>query len=202
MYVRVYHITAFENLSSILAKGIYCRSYMEQHGSFHDIAEHGALNNHRYATIDGRPIESFARCFFNPLPPMYYNKEKSEKLCVIELNVPVVVVNKYGNTYHNLKIDEARWPYPRIYKESISSHRGNLEEIEVHNLNDVHWNSSPEAYNVNPLKTKAKRGAEIAVFNHIPPKYIKRVYKTQSEIESLEKYRDLGKPQIIGGCND
>ena len=206
MYVKAYHITSIDNLDSILANGIYSRSHMEHSSSFHDIAEYGALNNHRFAKIDNWPVERFARCFFNPLPPMYYMRKDSEHLCVLELHIPIEkVVKNISNqerVYHNIKIEGARWPYPRMYKASISSHRGNLSEIEVHSLYHISWNSSKVAYDADPAETKAKRGAELAVFDHIPAKYIKAVYKTPDEIKTLERVKDLGKPQIVGSNYD
>lgn len=206
MYVKAYHITSVDNLDTILSNGIYSRSHMEKKGSFRDIAERGALGNHRFAMIDNFPIDHFARCFFNPLPPMYYMRKDSEGLCILELHIPITVVNKslggQQREFHNIRIEGARWPYPRMYRASISAHRGNLNEIEVHNLNNIRWDSSKAAFDANPQEAKAKRGAEMAVFEHIPSKYIKRVYRTESEIESLVRYRDLGKPQIIEGSDD
>jgi len=206
MYVKAYHITSIDNLNSILANGIYSRSYMEKNGKFHDIAEHKALSNHRFSKIDNWPVDHFARCFFNPLPPMYYMRKDSEKLCILELHIPIEKVNKYlggqQREFHNIKIEGARWPYPRMYKESISAHKGNLSEIEVHGISNIHWDPSKAAYDADPQKTIAKRGAELAVFEHIPPKYIKKVYRMNSEIESLARFRDLGKPQVVEGADD
>lgn len=206
MYVKVYHITSIDNLNAILSSGIYSRSHMEKNGTFRDIAEHGALSNHRFAMIDKHPVDRFARCFFNPLPPMYYMRKDSERLCILELHIPIVVVSKFlggqQREFHNIKIEGARWPYPRIYKESISAHKGNLGQIEVHNLNNIRWDSSKAAFDANPQEAKARRGAEMAVFEHIPSKYIKKIYKTETEIESLTRYRDLGKPQIMKGVDD
>lgn len=206
MYVKAYHVTSVDNLDTILKNGIYSRSYMEKNGSFRDIAAPGALSNHRFAMIDNYSVDHFARCFFNPLPPMYYLRKDTEKLCILELHIPIVVVSKFlGNQqreFHNIKIEGARWPYPRMYKASISAHKGNLNEIEVHNLNNIRWDSSKAAFDANPQEAKAKRGAEMAVFEHIPSKYIKRVYRTESEIESLVRYRDFGKPQIVEGSDD
>lgn len=206
MYVKAYHVTSVDNLDTILSNGIYSRSYMEKNGSFRDIAERGALSNHRFAMIDNYSVDHFARCFFNPLPPMYYMRKDTEKLCILELHIPIAVISKFlggqQREFHNIKIEGARWPYPRIYKASISAHKGNLNEIEVHNLNNIRWDSSKAAFDANPQETKAKRGAEMAIFEHIPSKYIKRVYRTESEIESLVRYRDLGKPQIVEGSDD
>ena len=207
MFVKVYHITAVENLDSILTEGIFSRHAMDSsEQEFHDIAAEGALNNHRLAKIDGKPIEEFARCFFNPLPPMYRMRKDTEDLAVIELRIPVKKVFKTYNSrkreFHNLEIEGVRWPYVRIFRKSISSYGGDLEGKEVHNLKKIHWDSSIDAYDKDRNLAIAQRGAEIAVPDRIPAEYIAKVYRTEKELNSLERLCNLGKPEIIGDDDD
>lgn len=200
MYVKVYHLASQDNLESILRKGIYSRFHMERDGNFHDIADHDVLENHRSLLIEGRATERFARCFFNPLPPMYYVRRDTERLCIVELKIPVMEIHKKWKgqdwTFHNIRIAGTRWPHCHMYRQSIATHRGHLRDIEVHSLDLIRWSQSKRAYEESPSKTIAKRGAELLVFEHIPAQYINKVYNGNHEIASLQKYSDLGKPQL------
>lgn len=207
--LRLLYITSIDNLESILANGIYSRERAERELYFTDIAAEGALMNHRYANIYGEELDHYARCFFNPLPPMYHMRLKDgEKLCIIELWIPFERVSKYNRHFHNLKIIsnvDCLSYYPRYYKQSIASNKQNLKSIEAHDLNSITWDSSYEAFVNNPDLCKAKRGAEVLIHELIPNVYIAKVYTDENieiphkKIAELKKYYDLGKPSIVRG---
>lgn len=77
--------------------------------SFFDIADQQVLDNHRELIVDGKSVESYARCFFNPLPPMYYRlKNEIDELCILEVHIPTFeVIKKYSGKeykFHDLPI--------------------------------------------------------------------------------------------------
>lgn len=207
--LRLFHITSINNLESILANGIFSRNRAENELYFTDIAAVGALMNHRHANIHGVELDHYARCFFNPLPPMYYMRSKEgEELCIIELWAPFEKVSKYGKFFHNLKIiadiDRESY-YPRYYKQSIASSKLDLDTNEAHNLSEISWDSSYEAYVNNPELCKAERGAEVLIHGAIPSAYIVKIYTDKDiviphqKISELKKYFNSGKPSIVKG---
>lgn len=202
-YVKVYHLTSLDNLESICRNGVFSRAIVESKNIYTDIASHGALNNHRKLMIGGIPLDNYARCFFNPTPPMFYNRrnEGYDNLCVIELHIPVEKVTKTysGNTkiFHNLKIEGAR--YPRMYKQSIASHMTSINNLEVHNLNNIKWPVDRASFEKNRNNTIACRGAELLVYPEIPAKYITKIYSAQHEpFSKLDRGFNLGHPEIVG----
>ncbi len=208
--LRLFHVTSIDNLESILANGIYSRVRAERELlSFRDIAAEGALMNHRYINVYGVELDQYARCFFNPLPPMYHMKAKEEeRLCVLELWIPFEKVSRYNRYFHNLKIindADCSFYYPRYYKQSIASSKQDLSSIEVHNLNDISWDSSYEAFERDPNLCKAKRGAEVLIYGMISNVYIVDVYTNEDielsskKISELQKYYNSGKPSIVKG---
>ena len=207
--LRLFHITSINNLESILANGIFSRNRAENELYFTDIAAEGALMNHRHANIYGVELDHYARCFFNPLPPMYYMRSKEgEELCIIELWVPFEKVSKYGKFFHNLKIIadiDCESYYPRYYKQSIASSKLDLDTNEAHNLSDISWDSSYEAYVNNPELCKAERGTEVLIHGAIPSAYIMKIYTDEDiviphqKISELKKYFNSGKPSIVKG---
>lgn len=202
-FVKVYHLTSYNNVPSIRKKGIMSRSFVEDSVDYTDIAESGALNNHRKAIICGIALDNYARCFFNPMPPMYHNriKEGYDDLCIVELHIPIRKVVKHGKAFHNFEIDGAK--FIKYYKQSIASSHKPLSEIEAHSINEIKWDSSKSAYDSNRDETIAKRGAELLVYPNIPAKYIYRVYMDRDlSTHWLKDAYELGHPEIIGKEDD
>lgn len=197
--MKVYHLTAMENIDHIRREGILSRAEVEKLKNYTDIAEHRALNNHRNISIYGVSLDNYARCFFNPLPPMYYNRKNEgfDNLAIIELHIPVEKVTKmYAGSmreFHNLVVDGAR--FPRLFRQSIASHLDDVSHLEVHNLNQIHWNADKSAYLDNKDVAIACRGAELLVYPKIPAKYIYKIYDDALE-EELECGYELGHPEI------
>ena len=201
IFVKVYHLTSMDNIESIKKNGILSRAEIEKNNDYIDIAEHGALNNHRNILIDGISLDKFARCFFNPLPPMYHNrvKEGYEHLAIIELHIPIEKITRTysGKTkvYHNLKIEGAKSSH--LYKQSIASHMKDIKQLEVHNLNEIKWDPEKSAYLNNRNETIACRGAELLVYPKIPAKYIYEIHADMDMLEfELNSGFELGHPEI------
>lgn len=198
-YVKIYHLTDFKNIPSIRKNGIMSRTYVESNFDYIDIADSGALNNHRKSVINGVPLDNCARCFFNPMPPMYHKrlKEGFDNLSIIELHIPVKKVFKGDKITHKLEIDGSK--FVKYYKQSIASYHGPLSDIESCNINEIRWDSSKAAYDNNRDDTIAKRSAELLIYPKIPSKYIYKVY-TDRDLSTyvLDKAYKLGHPELIG----
>lgn len=198
-YVKIYHLTDFKNIPSIRKNGIMSRTYVESNFDYIDIADSGALNNHRKSVINGVPLDNYARCFFNPMPPMYHKrlKEGFGNLSIIELHIPGKKVFKGDKITHKLEIDGSK--FVKYYKQSIASYHGPLSDIESCNINEIRWDSSKAAYDNNRDDTIAKRGAELLIYPKIPSKYIYKVY-TDRDLSTyvLDKAYKLGHPELIG----
>lgn len=202
-FVKVYHLTSYDNVPSIRRNGIMSRSFVENSVDYTDIAESGALNNHRKAMICGIALDNYARCFFNPMPPMYHNriKEGYDDLCIVELHIPIRETIRHGETFHDFEIDGAK--FIKYYKQSIASSHGPLSEIEAHNIDEIKWDSSKSAYDSNRDETIAKRGAELLVYPKIPAKYIYKVYMDRDlSTHRLKEAYELGYPEIGGEDDD
>lgn len=211
MILKVYHLTTLDNLPRIQRDGILPRQTLEsEYKRFTDIADQSVESNHRAVLIpDGqtsRPVDAYARCFFNPLPPMYYNRKNQYNLCILEIHIPLETVTKTYNgrdyTFHNLRIAGARWPI--ILKEGITWNRFDPTTIITKNLNAVRWDDSPEAFRNNRNDTLAKRSAEILVYPKIPPEYIGQIYSDSGQpghlpIAWLKPAAQSGHPQISSG---
>ena len=212
--LRVFHLTKLSNLDSILNEGILSREKVaEAHPEFKDIAEPGALGNHAQTLVEGHPVDAFARCFFNPLPPMYYNRrnEGIEDLCIVELRIPVKQVKKtYGGkryTFDDLLVEGVRWSDICLFKESIASlskkgSEGDLASARVRRLDQIRWLDGLAPMRVNPEKTKACRGAELLVYERIPASYIVQVYSNlgiegHHPITELNPLSAAGRPSLI-----
>ncbi|MBR3220384.1 DUF4433 domain-containing protein [Candidatus Saccharibacteria bacterium] len=205
MILKVYHITVLENLRSIKKYGILSRADAEKLTDFISIADPEVEANHRKLMIsDGkieRPVDQYARCFFNPLPPMFHNRIKTHKnLCVLEIHMPVEEVKKYGKIFHNPKITGARFPV--ILKEGLTWNRNReIKSIITHNLDYVNWDDSKDALDKHRNGTLAKRSAEMLIYPKIPFGYIKRAfsnYPKHRPLKELEKISSAGRPQIDG----
>lgn len=212
--LRVFHLTTLENLDSILKEGVLSREkVMEAHPEFKDIAAPGALGNHAQNLVEGNPVDAFARCFFNPLPPMYYNRDNEgiDDLCVVELRIPIEQVERtYSGrryTFDNLCIEGVRGKDICMFKESIASiskkgSEKDLSSARVRSISQIRWLSGMAPMRANPEKTKACRGAELLVLERIPASYIVQVYSNlgiegHHPIAELEPLVEAERPSTI-----
>ncbi|MDO4507864.1 MAG: DarT ssDNA thymidine ADP-ribosyltransferase family protein [Candidatus Saccharibacteria bacterium] len=186
-YVKIYHLTPLDNLESIQKDGILSRAELvRKNKRFRDIAALGALNNHDDIYLrGGKQVRDYARCFFNPLPPMYYVRKDEEELCVVELKIPIREEN--GKLKPYIEVENL---HVKIFRGSIAtqcSRGGRVMDLEIWDLNEVEWDASREAWNLNKEREKLRRGAEILIYPRIPAKYIDKIYEGNLEFQLRDK---------------
>lgn len=193
-YIKVFHITDKQNLESIKQYGIKSRNAVESESNFKDIANREVEDNHRKVIIKGHPIDSYARCFFNPLPPMYHNRKDDNDLCIIELRIPFTISEKNidGKKYEcfNLEIDGAKNNSVAL-SEGVTWNRWDVEKIIVHDLTKIFWKSGRILESDNKKDILAKRSAELLVYPEIPAKYIYEIYCDDDSHEPISKLDNI-----------
>lgn len=128
--LQLFHITHVSNIASIVDKGLYCHSKMD---NYFDISNKSvnAIRN-REVTSHKHNMHDHVPLFFNPKNPMLYQvmKETNEKVVIIEVNKKVILkdytIFSKGNaarrdselTFSKLKLVD--FPWDDIYSHSWS----------------------------------------------------------------------------------
>ena len=153
------HITHLQNVADICDQGIL-NHYEARSKNPYDISNHQVQNlRERQEPVYNRRIHEYAPLYFNTRNPMLYvNISRQENIYVVQISLDVLDDMPFLFTDGNAAAN----------KTFFSNNIDDLDKLPINVLKSKYWTNFNDG--------RRKMCSEVLIYDHIPARYIEKVY--------------------------